>query len=171
MELKKGWAPLPVMLKIIWILLLIGVVFSIPALFTASAAGYTLFGKTVYGLWAANLMFLVNLLLPIFLIIAMMKRYTWTWIYGVGLYLVMIANELLMLSTISEVVSVVLNELPEEYFDILPNIPEIVHASVVAGIIFGALTDLFFLLVFVLTRKYFSHPEDKRSADLPEGNA
>lgn len=157
---KNGWKRMPVLLKIVWIFLLIGVVFSIPAVFTAATAGYQICGMNVYGLWAANLMFLVNLLLPIFLLIAMIKRYAWTWIYGVALYLFMIINGLLTIKIIDQLVQVVLNQMPEAYLDVLPNVEGIAHASIVAGIIWGALIDGFFLVVFIIKRKYFAKPKD-----------
>jgi len=169
MERHTGWKPLPILLKIIWVLLLVGVVFSIPALFTAPAAGYSLFGYNVFGLWAANLMFLVNVIMPVLLIIAMMKRYSWTWIYGCGLYLFMILNELFMLKGLDQMVDLILAGLPEEYFEIVPDIRGLVYGSAIAGVIIGVLADVFFMLMFFIKRNYFIRKDTDLSMQNPGG--
>lgn len=168
MEHHSGWKPLPVILKVIWIILLIGVVFSVPAVFSARTSGYPIFGLNVFGYWAAVLMFLVNLLLPVWLIIAMLKRYSWTWIYAVAFYLFIIINELMGIGALDQFVQVVLSELPEMYFDMIPDIQPLVWYSALAGIIMGALVDVFFMLMFIIKRKYFMQKQGS-GTDLQSG--
>lgn len=155
MERKHGWKPLPVILKIIWILLLIGAFFSLFSVFTAPQSGYSLFGQTIYGLWAANSMFIVNILLPVVLLIAMFNRYRWTWIYGAVLYLLLIINESFIFKGMDATINQIMSQFPEEYFELVPNMPQIMKLSFIVGTIIGLLIDVFFMVMFIMKRKYF----------------
>jgi|WetSurMetagenome_2_1015567.scaffolds.fasta_scaffold178867_2 drug/metabolite transporter (DMT)-like permease len=159
MEHQHGWKPMPVLLKIIWILLLIGAFFALFSVFTAPKSGYQFFGTTVYGLWAANSMFIVNILIPVILLIAMFKRYKWTWILGMIVYAFMIINEGFTFMDIDNTVNQLMVSFPEEFMDKVPDLQQIFYLSVVAGIILGLLIDLFFLIVFIIKRKYFTNIE------------
>jgi hypothetical protein len=156
MERSHGWKPMPVILKVIWILLLLGAVLSIVSVFTASKEGFVILGKTIYGLWAANSMFALNILAPVILVIAMYKRYRWAWIWGVMLYLFIIVNEVMMLGHVREMVEPILAEFPDELFELVPDMYQLVYMSAMAGIVLGLLIDLFIMIVFIVKRKYFT---------------
>jgi hypothetical protein len=161
MERPTGWKSLPVILKIIWILLLLGAAFSILGVFTASKEGFMVMGRNMYGLWAANTMFAVNILAPVILLVAMIKRYFWTWIWGVILYVFIIVNEFFMFGNIRDTVEKVISQLPEQYFEMVPDIYSIGYYSVILGMVFGIMTDLFFLIVFIVKRKYFARSAEQ----------
>lgn len=154
MERTMGWKPLPLVLKIIWVLQLLGVTFSISAVFSAASVGFTIFGITVYGLWAANLMFLFNLVLPVVLLTAMWRRLHWTWIFGLGLYVLTLINELFIFHDFGQTVLLISEGLPESYRS-LPGFLGLVEGSLTVGVILGAALDIFFGVMFIVKRSYF----------------
>lgn len=158
MKQTLGWKPLPLIFKIIWVLQLVGVSFSISAVFSAAAVGFTVFGFTVYGLWAANLMFLFNLVLPVILLTSMWRRLAWAWKYGLGLYLLTLINELFIFHNFGRTVLMVAEGLPDTYQS-MPNIMSLVEASLIVGVILGAALDVFFGIMFIVKRQYFTASE------------
>lgn len=167
MERQTGWRPLPVVLKILLILLIIGTVVSLFGVFSAHK-GYTLLGRNIYGLWAANSMFFVNLLFPIILIVAMIRRFRWAWIFGFLLHLFGIINTLLSINVIDELVRQMMTAFPPEILDTLPDPHRLIYSSAIAGVLLGVAIDAFFMLVFLLKRKYFTAKEPQLPVQSPE---
>lgn len=149
---------MPVVFKIIWILLLIGTFFSLFGVFAAAKQGYMVLGQQLYGLWGANTMFAVSILFPVILLVAMYKRLSWAWIWGVILYLFMCVNELLMIGHLTETVDLIMAELPDFYYEMVPDLWQLVYYSAIAGVILGVLVNLFFILAFIIKRRYFRVP-------------
>jgi hypothetical protein len=168
MNRPTGWKPLPIVLKIIWILLLIGAVSSIMGVFSAPKVGFTFLGFDLYGKWAANAMFFSSILLPVLLLIAMMRRFRWTWIYGVGMYVLVIVNGLMSIKTLDKTVEIFMQLLPDFYLELVPDIYSVVYNSAIAGVILGALIDVFFLVMFIIKRKYFMAAETLPPVQSPE---
>jgi hypothetical protein len=70
-----GWNPLPLSLKIFFIILSLGVISSI---FSIGKNWYFLLGFIITGFVSKIILFLLNIAAPIMLLIAMWKRYSWT---------------------------------------------------------------------------------------------
>ncbi len=167
MERAAGWKPMPIVFKIIWILLVIGFCFSLVGVFSA-AQGYTFMGINLYGKWATNTMFFVNLVLPIVLIIAMIRRFKWTWIYAIFAHLFFVVNGLLGIKVLDSIVTQVMATFPPELLDTMSDPKSLFYGSALTGVILGALVDTFFMLMFIIKRKYFMAAAELPPMQQPE---
>ena len=81
---EKGWKPIPLPLKIlfvVFILWLVGSVMNLPNLFEN---GLPLFGKFVYGMTAALIVLLLDIIGPVTFLFALWNRKSWapTWAFA-----------------------------------------------------------------------------------------
>jgi hypothetical protein len=174
MEILHGWKPMPVILKIIWILTLVGAVLSILVIFSVYNSGFEIMGFTVYGLWAVNMQFFLELAIPVLILVAMIKRWKWAWILGAGYFLFFAVNAIAGINELDLKLNMALAEMPE-----LPEVPgmdeermhSLLYWSAVTGLILGAVVDLLCMLAFILKRNYFISAGAPASADPPEGEA
>jgi len=146
---------MPVIFKIIWLVTLFNVLTSVMGVFSAPDNGFLIMGRNIYGLWAANLMFIINILVPVILLVGMYRRKRWTVAWGVLLCIYMIVNESLAFRNIPEMTAQILEELSSGFFDTVPGKEKLIHSTVIASLIFGIAVDIFFLVSFIVKRNYF----------------
>jgi hypothetical protein len=98
----KGWKPIPLPLKIlfvVFILWLVGSVMNLPNLFQN---GLPLFGKYVYGMTAAIIVLLLDIIGPVTFLFALWNRKSWAPIWAFAYIGIFILNSTVALFTVRE---------------------------------------------------------------------
>ncbi len=98
----KGWKPIPLPLKIlfvVFILWLVGSVMNLPNLFEN---GLPLFGNFVYGMTAALIVLLLDIIGPITFLFALWNRKSWAPIWAFAYIGIFILNSTVALFTVRE---------------------------------------------------------------------
>ena len=99
---EKGWKPIPLPLKIlfvVFILWLVGSVMNLPNLFEN---GLPLFGKFVYGMTAALIVLLLDIIGPVTFLFALWNRKSWAPIWAFAYIGIFILNSTVALFTVRE---------------------------------------------------------------------
>ncbi len=99
---EKGWKPIPLPLKIlfvVFILWLVGSVMNLPNLFEN---GLPLFGKFVYGMTAALIVLLLDIIGPVTFLFALWNRKSWAPIWAFAYIGIFILNNTVALFTVRE---------------------------------------------------------------------
>ena len=157
--METGWKPMPVIIKIVWIIMIVGASLSLFTLIGVYSQGTDLVGITFYGLTAVNLVFVINLLLPVLLIVGIYKRFKFIWA-AVVVYFILIAvdalfsiplidNKVMMLA---EQQSDSIEELGEEMFFTIG------RAVMLFMIVMGTAFNIAIAIIFYIKRKYFMNP-------------
>jgi len=144
----KGWKPLPLSLKIIVILLILGSIASVFSIDTISKTGYSLLGFLTYGLTAVIFLILLNILCPIILLIAFWNKYYWAWKFGIVYFGFILLNGLLSLIGVSKKIELFTSQIPI----IFPSRIRIIYIS---AIFLGTLINTIFLIIIYKKRSYF----------------
>lgn len=150
MAKEIGFQPLPVALKILFVLFLIGFL-GFPNLEMLNTVGFSVLGFTVYGIVALVALVLFNYVGSIALLVAMWYRLKWTPVYA---YIYTI------LATISGFLALI--DLPariapftEQVTQNAPYAEQSVLMGAYLGISIAIILNLIFLFIFFHTRKYF----------------
>ena len=101
-SIEKGWKPIPLPLKIlfvVFILWLVGSVMNLPNLFEN---GLPLFGKFVYGMTAALIVLLLDIIGPVTFLFALWNRKSWAPIWAFAYIGIFILNSMVALFTVRE---------------------------------------------------------------------
>ena len=101
-SIEKGWKPIPLPLKIlfvVFILWLVGSVMNLPNLFEN---GLPLFGKFVYGMTAALIVLLLDIIGPVTFLFALWNRKSWAPIWAFAYIGIFILNSTVALFTVRE---------------------------------------------------------------------
>jgi hypothetical protein len=155
--MNKGWKPMPVIIKVIWVILLVETIFAVLSIAAVYNTGFEFMGFAMYGMIAIDVFFVVKIALPIVIIIGMHQRYGWIWIVAVLFYLMFAVNGFASFALI--------NELQTKVLEQMPSIPEgisedlyynILHWSLVISLITGALFNLAIMIIVFVKRKYFT---------------
>ncbi len=99
---EKGWKPIPLPLKIlfvVFVLWLVGSVMNLPNLFEN---GLPLFGSFVYGMTAALIVLLLDIIGPVTFLFALWNRKSWAAKWAVGYISIFILNSTVALFTVRE---------------------------------------------------------------------
>jgi len=99
---EKGWKPIPLPLKIlfvVFILWLVGSVMNLPNLFEN---GLPFFGKFVYGMTAALIVLLLDIIGPVTFLFALWNRKSWAPIWAFAYIGIFILNSTVALYTVRE---------------------------------------------------------------------
>ena len=99
---EKGWKPIPLPLKIlfvVFILWLVGALMNLPNLFEN---GLPLFGKFVYGMTAALIVLLLDIIGPMTFLFALWNRKTWAAKWAFAYIGIFILNSMVALFTVRE---------------------------------------------------------------------
>ncbi|HOV10565.1 MAG TPA: hypothetical protein PLT47_08460 [Bacteroidales bacterium] len=173
--MNNGWKPLPVILKIIYVILMFRVFFSFFSLSPSFDQGFDFFGFTLYGLIAINIVFIFKVLLPLVILLCMHKRYMHTWLIAVAYFLVSSLSVLFNLMNTSAMLARALEQMPE-LFQIPQGISEdefstMLKIAFALSIIFSALFELAIMILFFVKRKYFRdyRPEENLTAENSSG--
>jgi len=99
---EKGWKPIPLPLKIlfvVFILWLVGSVMNLPNLFEN---GLPFFGKFVYGMTAALIVLLLDIIGPVTFLFALWNRKSWAPLWAFAYIGIFILNSTVALYTVRE---------------------------------------------------------------------
>ena len=158
-EHKKGWKPLPTLLKVLFVYGILGLVlgaFSIPGALSIDGAlqtgGVSIFGLYIPGDWAAVTFFISSLVGSIVLLLAMWNRSTWAWKYGCAYFGFFILNGLLGLRNISEVLDA---RLASEPLAAEPFFSQFMYLSAFIGTLSATAINVMFGIVLFKNRSYF----------------
>lgn len=162
-----GWKPMPVILKVIWVILIVSASFSIFSVMGAFDAGYDLPGLHLERMAAVNVAFLLNMVLPVLLIIAMYRRHRGTVAFAIVYFLFFVVNSLFVLQNIDSKIELVLSQMPELSEELSDEYLYMVsYWTIVFTAIFGAAFNLAILIIFLLKRNYFiERKDDKESGE------
>ncbi len=168
----KGWKPMPVILKIIWILLIVEAFFAILTIASVYGNGFDFMGFSLYGMLALDIFFVAKIALPVVLIIGMHQRYGWIWIVAVAYYFLFAVNGFASISNLGEMQNKILEQMPE--------IPEgiteemyyrIIQWALIISMVMGSLFNIAIVILVFIKRKYFivvRHSEPPAENELPE---
>lgn len=171
--MNKGWKPLPVILKIIFVILAFRVFNSIFSLSFSFEQGFDFFGFTFYGLYAINVFTVVKILVPIIILVEMFQRNSYTWIVAAIYFFILAVSTLLSLMNLTDMVARIMEQMPE-FFQVPEGIDEndyltVINTAFTFSVIFSAAFELAIMIIFLVKRKYFSeYISDKKS--LPEND-
>lgn len=129
-EKEKGWKPIPLPLKILFVVFILWVVGSVMNLANLFENGLPLFGTFVYGIAAALVVLLLDIIAPLTFLFALWNRKSWAakWAFSyIGIFLVNSAVALftvreelgssqLLVPTIASVIFVVVIYWKRDYF-------------------------------------------------------
>ncbi|MCX6774868.1 MAG: hypothetical protein NTY99_02135 [DPANN group archaeon] len=153
MEKTKGFMPMPLSMKILFVLFLIGLIMSFFLLPTILTTGVSFFGMILTGVPGIIALLFVIALQLIF-IISLWNRYPWAWKYGLAFMLYSVVNSILSMLTVPAKI--------EESFAQLAYIQGTTEAaksvaviSAVAGTIFSIVIYSIFAYFIYRHRKYF----------------
>jgi len=158
--MSKGWKPLPVILKIIFVILVFRVFFSIFSISPSFDNGFDIFGFTLYGLYAVNIFFILKTLLPLVILVCMHQRYRHTWIIAVVYFFFMSMSILFTLTNSADMLQRFLEQMPA-MFELPAGMNEnefqkMLLLSLKVSVVFSALFELGIAVLFFVKRKYFS---------------
>ena len=159
--INKGWKPMPVILKIIWIILIVQTFFSVLTIASVYGNGFEFMGFYLFGLMAINVFFFVKLAIPIVLIIGMHQRYGWIWIMALIYFLMFVVNGFACLPLLDILQNKILEQMP----DVPQGISEemylqMIRIILILSLVFGSLFNLAILILFAVKRKYFTLSHD-----------
>lgn len=174
--MNKGWKPLPVILKIVFVILISRVFFSVFSISPSFDNGFDIFGFTFYGLYAIYIFFILKTLLPLVILVCMYQRYRHTWIIAVVYFLFMSVSLMFTLTNSTEMLQQILDQMPDMFT--LPSgmdeneFQKLLLISLKVSVVFSALFELAIAVLFFIKRKYFSDfireetfpPEEKSSS-------
>ncbi len=102
MEKDKGWKPIPLSLKILFVVFIlwsVGSVLNAPNLYTS---GLPLFGLFVYGVTAILVALLLDIVGPMTFLYALWNRKSWATIWALSYISVFILNSIIAFFTVRE---------------------------------------------------------------------
>ncbi|MFC1558811.1 hypothetical protein ACFL40_05605 [candidate division KSB1 bacterium] len=102
MEKEKGWKPIPLLLKIIFVLFILWSVGSLFAVSTRYELGLPFFGVWVYGIVAALIVLLLDIAAPITFLFALWNRKSWAATFAFSYIAVFILNSTVAIFTVRE---------------------------------------------------------------------
>jgi hypothetical protein len=152
---EKGFKPLPSMLRLLFYFVLFQLLFSILYLALDLKFYYPLFGFPIYGLFAFIIICIVNVGGPVALLFALLRRYKWTWRFGIGYFAIHILNPLMGVIALNDTV----NYLSSRFPSFFSGTSGIDHAFVLLFSVMIALIHLVFLIIIYRNRSYFTRTQ------------
>jgi hypothetical protein len=170
--MEKGWKPMPVILKIIWIILIVNTFFALLSIGGIYNVGFDFMGFSLYGMYAINVFFLTKLVLAILIIVGMHQRYGWIWMVAVGYYLLFAINGFTSIINIDEAQNKILEQMPEIPEGVSEELYyQLIHWTLILSFVFTGLFNLAIMILIFLKRKYFlavKHQEPPAESELPQ---
>ena len=170
--MDKGWKPMPVILKIIWILLIVETFFAVLTVASIYGIGFEFMGFSLAGMVALDVFFVAKIALPIVLIIGMHQRYGWIWIVALAYYLLFAVNGFASITNIGELQNKILEQMPEIPEGITEEMYlQIIHWTLITSLVMGSLFNIAVMILIFIKRKYFivvRHAEPPSETELPE---
>ena len=100
--IEKGWKPIPLSLKILFVVFVLWTIGSIFAVSTRYELGLPFFGVYVYGIAAGIIVLLLDVLAPITFLFALWNRKSWAASFALSYIVVFILNSAVAFFTVRE---------------------------------------------------------------------
>lgn len=117
MEKEKGWKPIPLSLKILFVVFVLWSIGSLFAIPTRYDLGLPFFGVFVYGIVASLIVLLLDVVAPITFLFALWNRKSWAALFAFSYIAVFILNSTVAIFTVREQLG-----LPQILFPLVANI-------------------------------------------------
>lgn len=157
MRRETGWKPMPLSIKVIFILLCIGVAGYLNNFFGVYQYGYSFFGLYTRGVFAILLSLLFPLAAQVILLIGLWRRASWVGWYGFVFYLVLIVFSLLSLMNVDQLINVISEKMVERNGEPFPQeLSNIFYIFFAGFMIISSVVDLVFAILIFRVRSYFS---------------
>jgi len=170
--MEKGWKPMPVILKIIWILLIIQTFFAVLSIASYYNLGFEFMGYILYGMGAINVFFFAKIALPVILIIGIHQRYTWIWMAAILYYLVFAINGFACIPLAGEMQSKIMEQMPGVPEGITEDMYlQMVRWIIILSLVTASLFNVAVMILIFIKRKYFTvvqHMEPPTETDITE---
>ena len=101
-SIEKGWKPIPLPLKILFVVFILWLVGSVMNLSNLVENGLPLFGQFVYGMTAALIVLLLDIIGPVTFLFALWNRKSWAPIWAFAYIGIFILNSTVALFTVRE---------------------------------------------------------------------
>jgi hypothetical protein len=159
--INKGWKPMPVILKIIWIILIVQTFFSVLTIASVYGNGFDFMGNSFSDKWALNVFFIIKLAFPIVLILGMHQRYNWIWVFAIAYFLILVVDGFANLSIMNVLQNKILEQMPETPEGISEEMYlQMIRMILIISLVAGSLFNLAILILFAVKRKYFALSHD-----------
>lgn len=106
MQKEKGWKPIPLSLKILFVLFVLWATGSVFAISGRYEQGLPFFGVFVYGIVAALIVFLLDILGPLTFLFALWNRKSWAVPLAFSYISIFILNSVVALFTVRETLGI-----------------------------------------------------------------
>ena len=130
MGIEKGWKPIPLSLKILFVVFVLWSIGSVMNITERSESGLPFFGVFVYGYVASLIVLLLDVVAPLTFLFALWNRKSWAASFALSYIAVFILNGIVAFFTVREQLG----------------IPQILIPSIV---------NVIFFIVIYKTRSYF----------------
>lgn len=150
MAKEKGWKPLPTSLKILFVLTLISLPFSLIGLSPIAKTGYPLLGFQIFGA-GAIMLYILSLVAVIIFLMGLWNRYRWTAKYGLAYYGFFLLNGLSGMINIPKQIEQQLSQIPTA----LPGVKEGMYAGIIISILISISVAIIFMAIIYKKRDYF----------------
>ena len=151
MARKKAWKPLPIQLKVLFILIIMGVFSTLFSTGSITQIGYPLLGFYIYGIWGLILLTIINGVGSIVLLYGLWNRLGWTWKYGAAYFAFFILNSLLSLISIPKRIEL----LSPQFSEVAAMTTPAMYAGIAIGTIFAVVLYVIFLIIIYKNKAYF----------------
>ncbi|MCK9613484.1 MAG: hypothetical protein PHR81_02295 [Bacteroidales bacterium] len=157
--MKTGWSPLPLVLKIIFVILafrLMGALLSLQDIYNN---GYEFFGRIIYELYAVNAQFFICIAFPLIILFGIYQRYAKIWIVATIYFMALFINSLMSILIAEEILAKALI-IMKDVFTIPEGVNEeqfhaILLIAIIMSFVLKALFNLALMILFLVKRKYF----------------
>ena len=146
--LKDGWKPMPLSIKVLFILYLLGIIFMLFGIGSVEKMGTSFFGANIAGI-AGMLIYVIVLLLNVLLLYAIWRRYYWGWIYGMVLFAFGLIDTIFSLIFINNAVASSIQGSPAPRM--------LVTIILVTSLVIGIVLELVLMWLFYRNKDYFKN--------------
>jgi hypothetical protein len=155
--MENGWKPMPVVLKVIFVLEAIGLFLSCVSVTSSYQVGFDYFGQHLEGITAVNIFFLTNIVLPVTLLVGFWMRQKWGFLFGALYFFYCSISTLFGYLNIDKAIAVVKTQMT-------PNplvTDEMFYASAIIGILIGFSFNIACMILIIVKRKFFTETINK----------
>ena len=100
--IEKGWKPIPLSLKILFVVFVLWVIGSVFAISERSESGLPFFGMYVYGTVAGLIVLLLDVVAPLTFLFALWNRKSWAVSFALSYIVIFILNGVVAFFTVRE---------------------------------------------------------------------
>ncbi len=164
--MEHGWKPLPLSLKILFVLLTISVVSSFFSLISFQdylSTPIFVLGIEIVG-WLTIAYWLLSIIAHVFLLHAMWMRKHWAWKFGLAVYLFFALTTLLSFLNLQRIFEYTVEVYSSQYAisTSIPGVMEMTRVIVIATLAIQAAIAIAIALVFYWKRGYFEEAKQSK---------